>query len=424
MERNRQIIYQLAPRTFTPEGTLKAAAALLPHVADLGVDIVYLCPVFVAENDPDEATWSPRQKASATNNPKNPYKMADYFNVDPEYGTNEDLKAFVASAHALGLKVLFDLVYLHCGRGAVFLKDHPDFIERNEDGSDVIGERWPFARLNYKNPDLRAYLAKNVEYLIREFDVDGFRCDVGDRVPLDFWESVFCPIKERNPDFITLNEGRDPAYLAKAFDWGYGFEWASTMRHIFRGEEKASALRARWEEEKKLYGEATCRLLRSIDNHDTASDIGLLRNEVVMTSRGVEAALVVTNTFEGIAFLWNGYELCDNAENNMFSNRDHGRRSAMNWSRAFTAEGRRRMEIVRKLHELHHANNGSLEWLENDLPDDVISYRCGVSVVVNTRNTPVTVRVDGDFTAPILQSGAAIENGTVTLEPYGYIIAK
>lgn len=64
------IIYQMALRTFTPDGTLKAAQRLLPFVASLNVDVVYLCPVFKTGNDEDTATWSPRQRASNTNNPK------------------------------------------------------------------------------------------------------------------------------------------------------------------------------------------------------------------------------------------------------------------------------------------------------------------------------------------------------------------
>lgn len=420
----KKIIYQMALRTFTPQGTLTAATRLLSHVASLGVDIVYVCPFFVTENDENRDFWSKRQIASQTNNPKNPYKIADYFHVDEEYGTDEDLKAFVDEAHRQGLGVMFDLVYLHCGREAVFIKDHPDFVERNEDGSLKVPERWPFARLNFESRALREYLFDNMEMFVREYGVQGFRCDVGDSVPLDFWREAFERLRAINPDLIMLNEGVRASYLREVFDWGYSFDYRTTMVNIFAKEQPASMLKDLYGRECEQYGQNVANLTRALDNHDTASDCGLNRNELIMTSRGVEAALVVTNTFEGIAFLWNGYELCDNAENNMFSNRDHGRRSAMNWSRAFTAEGRRRMEIVRKLHALHHANNGRLEWLENDLPDDVISYRCGVSVVVNTRNTPVTVRVDGDFTAPILQSGAAIENGTVTLEPYGYIIAK
>ena len=71
------VMYQIQPRAFTPEGTLSAATARLPNVAELGVDIIYICPVFVSDDDPDRGGWSPRQKASKMDNPRNPYRMKD-----------------------------------------------------------------------------------------------------------------------------------------------------------------------------------------------------------------------------------------------------------------------------------------------------------------------------------------------------------
>ncbi len=430
-----EIIYQLAMRTFTPEGTIKAAEARLAYVASLGVDIVYLCPVFMAENDQSLDTWSPRQKASQTGNPKNPYKMYDYFHVDEEYGTDEDLKHFVKTAHRLGLKVLFDLVYLHCGRGAVFLAEHPDFIERNEDGTDVVGELWPFARLNYQNPALREYLLSNMQWFLREFSVDGFRCDVGDRIPLDFWEWAFERLRAEKPDLLTFNEGKNPAYLEKAFDICYSFHWRAALAGLFRGEHGANEFRALCLAEREEFGDRVKRRARYIDNHDTASDVGLLRNEIVMTERGVEAALVVTNTYDGVPFLWNGVEFCDAAENNMFSNRDHGRRSAMDWSTAFTARGKRRMRLLKKLHALHHSTpaitEGFVEWVENDRPDDVLSYRKRyggqeVLVVVNAKNRALDVRVDAahDEADVCLRRGAKCGQNALRLQPYGYLLFK
>ena len=162
MYKEKLCVYQMALRTFTPEGTFRAAEARLEHVASLFVDVIYLCPFFRADADEDRTTWSPRQIASQTENPKKPYKIADYFHVDEEYGTDEDLISFVHRAHALGMKVIFDLVYLHCGKNAVFIKDNPNFVLQNEDGSPLVGESWPFARLNFENPSLREYLYHNM----------------------------------------------------------------------------------------------------------------------------------------------------------------------------------------------------------------------------------------------------------------------
>ena len=86
------VIYQLFLRAFTLDGTLKAAEKMLPHLAGLGIDIVYLTPIVEADDDINLEFWSPRQKASGLGNPKNPYRMKDYFKIDPEYGNDADLK--------------------------------------------------------------------------------------------------------------------------------------------------------------------------------------------------------------------------------------------------------------------------------------------------------------------------------------------
>lgn len=101
----------MSMRTFTPEGTLKAAEKLLPYVADLGFEYVYILPVCEADRDYDLDIWSPGWQNGEIKSPACPYKHIDYYNVDSEYGTNEDFKNFITSAHNSGLKVIIDLVY-------------------------------------------------------------------------------------------------------------------------------------------------------------------------------------------------------------------------------------------------------------------------------------------------------------------------
>ena len=83
------VIYQVFLRAFTLEGTLKAAERLLPHLADLKVDIIYLCPVVEADDDANQELWSERQLMSKSGNPKNTYRMKDYYKIDEEYGTDD-----------------------------------------------------------------------------------------------------------------------------------------------------------------------------------------------------------------------------------------------------------------------------------------------------------------------------------------------
>ena len=113
---SKSAIYQINPRTFSKEGTIQAITDEIPFLKDLGFRILYLCPIFEADESLDNR--SPRQLASKTDNPKNPYRMNDYFSIDNEYGTMDDLRVLVKKAHEAGMYVLLDLVYAHIGNSA------------------------------------------------------------------------------------------------------------------------------------------------------------------------------------------------------------------------------------------------------------------------------------------------------------------
>lgn len=268
-----------------------------------------------------------------------------------------------------------------------------------------------------------------------EYKADCFRCDVGDSVPLDFWKNSFEYLKNINPNLFTLNEGIIPEYIENVFDMGYNFSWNGLMIDIFANEKSAEELKKSYFEESEKYGCNINKLIRTIDTHDVASDCGLNRNEITMTSKGVEAALVITNTYDGVTFMWNGYEVCDNAENNMFSNRIYARRSAMNWSRAFTADGVRRLQFIKDIHKLHHENdaivNGTISWIDNTSPDEVVSYikqsdSQKLLIVVNTKNKAVSTSFSEkiDVTNVLMSYGIEQNDSTLSIQPYGYMIAQ
>jgi len=422
----RGVMYQVQARAFTPEGTLAAATACLPQVAALGVDIVYLCPVFVADDDPDPRFWSPRQKASGMNNSRNPYRMKDYYHVDPEYGTDDDLKAFVAEAHRLGMRVLLDMVYLHCGPKAVFLDEHPDFVERDDEGN-IVYAAWNFPKLNHANPELREYLWKNMEYWCREFDVDGFRCDVSDGIPLAFWETARERLEKIRPDVALLAEGTRPADQLKAFDldYGWGFPWDSAAR-----------FRARWEKMRDERPRGGARFLRFIDNHDIANDAFHNRVEKAWGTRRVNAALALIFTLDGVPFLYNGQEVADTARHSIFG------RLPIDWAAGETPAGKARFAFCQKLCAMRHAEraltHGEVVWLDNDRPEAVASFvrrTTGEELlsVVSLSKDPVEVRIALQDSASwsydtLIADGATVEpddgSAVLSLEGFGYLAAK
>lgn len=155
------VVYQIVLRNFTRDGDFRAAARMLDFVRSAGVDAIYLSPFVEMDRDMDERGWSPRQLASGHHTPKNPYRISNYDRIDPEYGGDADFAEFCGRAHALGMRVLLDLVYLHCGPNNVLKDRISDAFQRNDDGS-VRTTQWGFPFLNFASRALRDALVASM----------------------------------------------------------------------------------------------------------------------------------------------------------------------------------------------------------------------------------------------------------------------
>ncbi len=386
------VIYQIWLRSFTPEGTLKSAAERLPWIRDLGATIVYLPPVQLADDDPREEFWSPRQRASRLNNPRNPYRIKDYDKIDPEYGPEADLRAFVEKAHQLGLRVLLDVVFYHCGPGSV-LVNRPDFVKRNAEGKIVTG-LWSFPLLNFDNPDLREYLWKHMAYYVEKFDVDGFRCDVADSIPLDFWEEARTRLEKIKPDIVMLAEGQNrPADQHWAFDINYSFTWASLGRAVVVGGEPAAVLREFWIKTNQSWPSGS-RFIRFSSNHDLVND--QQHAEFVCGERGTVALTVINFTIDGVPFLYNGQEIGDTTPQSIYG------RWPIRWETASLPKAVARYQLYQKLCTLRREesalSDGETVWLDHDQPDSAVAFlrrdkNSQIVTLVNLCNRPLTVTV-------------------------------
>jgi len=410
------VMYQIQPRAFTEEGTLAAAAKKLPYLKETGVTIVYLLPVFRMDSDEDRSFWSPRQIRSGFNNPKNQYRIADYFHVDEEYGGDADLKAFVETAHGLGLRVILDLVYLHMGPTAPVLKAHPDFTWWDAPGKVAHGP-WRFPTLNFGNPKVREYLLSNLTYLMAEFGADGFRCDVGDGIPLDFW----CEAHDRmdrlsGGEAILLCEGSNPANQSRGFDADYGWFPGGALFGGKREEGSARGIRNDWvgREHGSVVG---ARFVNHYENHDIATD-ARPRREIAWGHDAVDQVIVWMFTLDGVPLLFDGNEFAEaNPKHSMFG------KTPLEWAALKTPEGKARHELVRRLAELRRqvaaftAYNGAagLTWLNVTEERDVTAFvRRGpgetVLVVQNWRNREVETEISFDVPRQKVPSYLALDN--------------
>ena len=430
-------VYQINPRTFSPEGTLASVTKELPFLAGLGFGTIYLCPVFEADVSENPDNWSIRQKASETGNPKNPYRMKNYFRIDEEYGTMEDLADCVRECHRLGMKLLLDLVYLHIGPDADLLKLHPEFAKQNPDGSFINGY-WNFPLLDFNHPGLREVLWSNMVYYIAVLDADGFRCDVGDGVPLDFWVEGRRRITAVKPDAILINEGSNAASLLAGFHAVYGFSWHSRLYDVMIGGKSAAELQQDWERTHTLFPEGSL-ILRDMDNHDTVTDWPG-RVETLAGHDGMDLILALNHTIDGIPMVYCGNELADTETLSMFANRFHPGRFGTTKRDDLAKnrpEARHRRDLIAKLNSLRKEDirlrKGETVWLEHDRPDAVIAFSRAYEgkklwFIANTAKDSVTVTLNGRIPAAVertLVSGAeAADETTLILAPRGFALMR
>lgn len=405
-DKNKQaIVYQILLPIFTHEGTLDKARQMLPHIKNTGVNIVYLCPVVQIDDDTDLAFWSKRQKASKTGNPKNPYRLKDYFKIEPDYGTDADLKNFVDDAHKLGLRVILDLVYYHCGPKATLIDEDKNLVVCDANGNVKLG-RWSFPELNFDNPKLREKMWSNMEYFVKKFDIDGYRTDVEGSVPADFWAEGYKRIIKIKPDLFMLAESSRADSQVDAYDASYGFRWHNAVADAFRGKKDATAIRQIWQKDFDTYAQGS-RLIRDMDNHDTASDICVsagARFEKLFTSRGMDAVLVLNYTIDGVPMIFSGNEFADDTKISMFSSPQHGR-YFVGWENLSTPRGQERMALLKKLAGLRTSHkalwDGKTQWLKNSDEKVVLSFKRSfgdeeIVVLINTKNSDATAYVDID----------------------------
>ncbi len=278
------IIYEIFPRAFSKEGTFKAITKKLPYLKELGVNILWLMPIH------------PIGKINRKGSLGSPYSVRDYFDVNPEYGSKEDLKELINSAHRLGLKVILDMVLNHCAWDNELVKKYSHWFTKDESGKMIPpNSDWTdVVDFNYDNKELRNYMIEVLKYWVNEFDVDGFRFDVSELVPLDFWEQAREELERIKPQF-WLSEGTLPEHHLKAFDMTYSWNIYDLFNPILNGERSPQQLLNSIKLENYTFPKNSLRM-RFNENHDKIRAANIF---------GYDGSLIT----EGIVFVLNGVPL-------------------------------------------------------------------------------------------------------------------
>ena len=257
----QSVIYEMNVRQLTAEGTLRAAADRLSFLSNMGVDVVWLMPIYPIGRK--------KRKGSLGSY----YSIRDYCAVNPEIGTMSDLDYFVNTAHNLGLKVILDWVANHTARDARWIDERPkDWYERDAQGEPLVPWDWTdTAKLNYANREVWRGQADAMEYWIKEHAIDGFRCDMAMLVPIEFWNETAQRLRMIKPDLFMLAEAEETNLFERgAFDACYAWEMHHLMNDVAQGTVRLTSLRDYIYSDERRYPDEALRMTFT-SNHDENS---------------------------------------------------------------------------------------------------------------------------------------------------------
>ena len=288
------VLYELNTRQFTQEGTFAAAQKQLPRLKRLGVDIVWLMPIHpIGETNRKGPLGSP-------------YSIKDYFGVNPEFGTMDDLKRFVAAAHAQGMHVILDWVANHSAWDNPIVAQHPDWYDRDWksdfrptpwfDWSDIID-------FDYSKPAMRRYMTEAMKFWVREAGIDGYRADVAGAVPLQFWENARAELDRIKPVFM-LAEWEYPELTRRAFDATYAWKLTEAMRAIAQGHADTGALFGYFSWQESAWPREAYKMAYT-SNHDTNSWEG---TDQETYGPALPAMMALTFAADAMPLIYNGQE--------------------------------------------------------------------------------------------------------------------
>jgi alpha-amylase len=225
-------IYEVNLRQYTKAGTIKAFAKSLPRLKEMGVEILWFMPITPIgiegrkEKETDMGSY---------------YAVRNYTAFNEDYGSMDDWKAFVTEAHQMGFKVITDWVANHTAPDNPWLKEHPEFYEKDSTGNFIAPFDWTDVRkLNYKNAQLRDSMIAAMKFWLVETGIDGFRCDVAAEVPTDFWKRCIDELRAINPSIFMLAEAEKPELHTIGFNASYAWSAMSAMENLYKGKFKLS----------------------------------------------------------------------------------------------------------------------------------------------------------------------------------------
>ena len=404
-------MYQVNPRVFAPDHSLNAVAARIDSISDLGVNVMWVMPIYPIGIEKGK---------------NSPYCISDYKAIAPEFGTIDDFKNLVKVCHEHGMGIILDWVANHTAWDHPWVKEHPDWYTHDEKTDTIIHPRpWDWfdvADLNYDNQDMRAAMIDAMKYWIVEMGIDGFRCDVADGVPADFWKDAISQLRKAAAPrkIVMLAEGKNlDNFTVGGFDMNYGWDYKDGLVKVFKGAPANELINADMLEYHNLPAGKV--KLRFTTNHDHSTEVTPC---VEFTNdQGAFAAYVASIFPHGGALLYSSQEV--------------GYPEPINFFKYVPVDWSAKPEIYKEykkligLYNKHSAlRKGTIKtWKDKDVfIFEKKDKKETLLVIVNVRNKAKTIQIPdtwkGRKVKDEITENDYLLDASLPLEPFQYLILK
>ncbi|MEI7662668.1 MAG: alpha-amylase family glycosyl hydrolase [Bacteroidota bacterium] len=410
-DRQDACIYQVNMRAFSQQGNFAGVTARLDSIKALGINVVYLMPVY---------------PVGTVNSVNSPYCVKNNKAVNTEFGSLSDLRTLVEAAHNRNMCVILDWVANHTSWDNGWITSHKDWYLQDAKGNILSppGMGWnDVAQLNFNIIAMRLEMIRDMKYWVFTANVDGFRCDYTDGPPIDFWKQAIDSLRNiTTHKLLIMAEGNRGANYSAGFDFNFGFSFYRDLKTIYAGNGPALLID---DMNGKEYTNASNgqQIVRYTTNHDVNGSDGTPL-DLFGGRKGSMAAFAIVALMKSVPMIYNGQEA-----GTPFRLTFPFTGQKINWSLNpdITAEYKK---ILAFRNGSTAIRRGTLQAYDNA---DICAFTkesAGekVLVIANLRNSAINYILPAILAntawTDVLNGGNIILPTQLSLEPYTYIIAK
>lgn len=408
-------IYEVNIRQYTPEGTFKAFQEHLPRLQKMGVDILWLMPVY------------PIGKKNRKGKLGSYYSVKNYKAVNPHFGTMQDFIELVEDVHNYGMKLIMDLVPNHTAWDNPWVTEHPEYYMHDSLGNITYEANWTdIAQLNYGNKAVWEPMIEIMKFWVNKADIDGYRVDhAGHDIPLAFWKKAIPEVNKVKDGLFWLAEWNTPE-MHPWFDATYAWKYFHLTIAIAKNEKPLNSITQYMAWQDSVFPDYAYQIYFTT-NHDENSWKG---TDEELFGDNFQNFAVMAATINGMPLIYSGQETGLEQQLAFFE------KDTIDW------DGYKYAKMYRTLLGLKHSNQalwngqygGKFVHVENDRPESIYSYRRVkgedvVLVVLNFSDQNLEVTLN-DFQSPITYTNVftgkpvTISGKPVSVEAHGFLVLK